>query len=87
MADVNFNALEHELVPEHFLLAEEEVQNVLKEMKITKDQLPKIRKSDACIRTLEKIYGTAINEGKVVKIVRRSTTAESFVIYRLVVRG
>ncbi len=87
MADVNFNALEHELVPEHYLLKDEEVEQVLKEMRVTKDQLPKIRKSDACIRTLEKIYGAPINEGRVVKIVRRSPTAESFVIYRLVVRG
>ncbi len=87
MADVvEFNVLEHELVPEHYLLTEEEAANVLKGMRITRDQLPKIRRSDACIRVLENIYGP-IGEGRVIKVVRKSPTAETFVAYRLVVRG
>lgn len=85
MAESEFNVLEHELVPEHHLCSEEEVGKVLAELKITKDQLPKIRKGDACIRLLEKIHGP-INEGRVIKIVRKSPTAESFVVYRLVVK-
>jgi DNA-directed RNA polymerase subunit H len=83
---IQFNVLEHELVPEHYLLTGEEADKMLKAMKITKDQLPKIRQGDACIRTLEHVYGP-IKEGRIVKIVRRSPTTEIMVAYRLVIRG
>ncbi|MDD1765304.1 MAG: DNA-directed RNA polymerase subunit H [Methanomassiliicoccales archaeon] len=83
---VEYNVLEHELVPEHYLATEEEADKVLKSMKITKDQLPKIRRSDSCVRVLENIYGP-IEEGRIVKVVRRSPTAETFTAYRLVIRG
>lgn len=83
---VEFNVLEHELVPEHYLISEEEGDKVLKTLRITRDQLPKIRRGDACIRVLENIYGP-IEEGRIVKVVRRSPTAETFVAYRLVIRG
>ncbi len=86
MVDANLNVLEHELVPEHYLISDEEAEKMLTGLGITKDQLPKIRRGDACIRLLEKIHGP-INEGSIVRIVRRSATAESFVVYRLVVRG
>lgn len=86
MPDITFNVLEHELVPEHHLLEEAEAQEVLDKLGITKDQLPKIHKSDAGIKVLEKLHGP-IEAGRIVKIVRKSTTAESFVVYRLVIRG
>lgn len=86
MSEVGFNVLEHELVPEHYLLSEEEAEKVLEKLKLKKDQLPKIRRSDACIRVLENIYGP-IEEGRIIKVVRKSPTAERFVAYRLVVRG
>jgi len=85
VAESDFNVLEHDLVPEHHLMSEEEVQKKLSELKITKDQLPKIRKGDACIRLLEKIHGP-IAEGRVIKIVRKSATAETFEVYRLVIK-
>lgn len=66
-------------------MSEEEVKEKLSELRITKDQLPKIRKGDACIRLLEKIHGP-IPEGRVIKIVRKSATAESFEVYRLVIK-
>jgi len=50
---LRFNVLEHQLVPEHRLVAEEEADRVLKALKITRDQLPKIRKSDPVIQVLE----------------------------------
>lgn len=83
---VEYNVLEHELVPEHYLATQEEADKVLKSMKITKDQLPKIRRSDSCVKVLENIYGP-IEEGRIVKVVRRSPTAETFIAYRLVIRG
>lgn len=81
-----FNVLEHELVPEHHLLQEKDVEKVLKALKLTKDQLPKIRISDPCIRALDAISGP-VEEGMVVKIVRRSPTSGVSTSYRLVVRG
>ena len=81
--NISFNVLTHELVPEHYLLSEEEAQQILDKLKITKDQLPKIRKSDAAIKVLEHIYGP-IEAGRVIKVVRKSSTAEEFTAYRLV---
>lgn len=85
-AETDFNVLKHVLVPEHHLLTPEEAEEVLTGLGITRGQLPKIRKSDPGIKTLEKIHGP-IEEGSVVRIVRRSETAQEFVVYRLVTRG
>ena len=84
--NISFNVLKHVLVPEHHLLSEEEADAVLQRKGMTPDQLPKIRKSDPGIKVLESIHGP-IDEGRVVKIVRKSETAEEFVAYRLVIRG
>lgn len=81
-----FNVLEHELIPEHHLLQEKEAERILKELRLTKDQLPKIRLADPCIRALDAIAGP-VEEGMVVKIVRRSPTSGVAVCYRIVVRG
>ncbi len=85
-AETSFNVLKHVLVPEHHLLDPEEADAVLQEMGISKGQLPKIRKSDPGIKILETIHGP-IDEGRVIKIVRKSETAQEFVVYRLVTRG
>ena len=84
--NISFNVLKHDLVPEHHLLSEEEAEKVLSGMGMTCDQLPKIRNSDAGIRVLESIHGP-ISEGRVVRIVRKSETAQEFVAYRLVTKG
>jgi DNA-directed RNA polymerase subunit H len=84
--DVQFNVFNHELVPAHYLLNEDEAKAVLKDLHIEKDQLPKIRKGDPCIRLLEDKYGP-IKEGRMIKIVRKSRTSDIAVAYRLVVRG
>jgi DNA-directed RNA polymerase subunit H len=86
VSEIGFNVLEHKLVPEHHLLTEEEAAQVLNGMGLTRDQLPKIRHSDACVRILEQIEGP-IQEGRVIKVVRQSQTSELFVAYRLVIRG
>ena len=85
--NISFNVLEHEYVPEHTLLSDDEAKAVLDELKITKDQLPKIRKNDAAIRVLERTVGKSIEPGSVIKVVRESETAEEFVAYRVVVTG
>ena len=78
-----FNVFEHRLVPEHHLLSEEDAVEILSELGMTRDQLPKINKSDAGIKVLETVHGP-IEEGSVIKIVRQSETSEEFVAYRLV---
>jgi len=81
-----FNVLEHELVPEHHLLSESEEKKALAELQLTKDQLPKIRISDPCVATLDQAVGP-VEEGRIIKIVRRSPTSGVSVCYRLVIRG
>ena len=76
--------LEHQLVPEHRLLSEEESERVLKALRITKDQLPKIRRSDPVIQVLERIGGP-IDEGRIIKVIRVSGTAGVSEAYRLVI--
>ncbi len=50
-----------------------------------REQLPKIKRSDPAIRLLERSLGETIEEGRVVKVIRRSHTAGVFVAYRVVV--
>ncbi|MDP8011548.1 MAG: DNA-directed RNA polymerase subunit H [Thermoplasmata archaeon] len=78
------NIMEHELVPEHYLLSEEEEKELLDKLQVTKDSLPKIKRSDPAIKVLEKIYGP-IKPGRVIKIVRKSQTSGKFIAYRVVV--
>ena len=82
----SFNVLRHVLVPEHHLLSEEDADAVLARKGMTRDQLPKIRKSDPGIKVLETIHGP-FDVGRVIKVVRKSETAQEFVGYRLVTRG
>ena len=81
---MRFNVLEHKLVPEHRLLTPEEAEAVLTQLKVTRDQLPKIRKTDPVIRVLEKIYGP-IDGGRLVRVLRLNQTAGVSEAYRLVI--
>ena len=72
--------LEHELVPRHEILGEEEIAELLKAYKIKKDQLPKIKSSDPVIKELKEV-----EVGDVVRIRRRSRTAGKSLSYRLVI--
>ena len=84
---VPFNVLMHKMVPVHELLSDEEADKVLKKLRITRDQLPKIKDSDAAIRTLEKAMNRSIPEKSVIRIIRESQTSEVAEVYRLVIRG
>jgi DNA-directed RNA polymerase subunit H len=76
--------MEHQLVPEHRLVPEEEAARVLKALKITKDQLPKIHRSDPVIQVLERIEGP-IEEGRIIRVTRMSSTAGVSEAFRLVI--
>ena len=79
--------MEHALVPEHHLISVKEEEKVLKEHNVEKDQLPKIRKGDPCIKILEEFHDIDIEEGRLIKIVRLNEIAGVSVSYRIVVRG
>ena len=77
MVDVS----QHNLVPEHAVLDEGDVEGVLAEYDIDRTDLPKIDRKDAALRDLE----TDAEVGDVVEIIRDSRTADEATVYRLVV--
>jgi len=79
------NVLEHGLVPEHKLVPKEEEKEILKGLKVKRENLPKIRKTDPALRELEKVHGD-INVGRIIEVKRKSRTADSARAYRLVVK-
>jgi len=67
-------------VPEHVILNEQEVAELLKKYNITIQQLPKIFTTDAPVKAI------GAKEGNVLKITRNSPTAGTTVYYRLVMK-
>ncbi len=82
---MKFNVLEHELVPEHYLVPAEEEEEILRRLNVKKENLPKIRKSDPILRILERKHGH-IPVGSLIRIVRKSPTAGRIEVYRVVIR-
>jgi len=74
MVDVS----QHELVPEHTVLDEPEVEEVLEEYQVKKTNLPKIKRRDPALPK-------EVEPGDVVRIERDSRTTDTAVVYRLVV--
>ncbi|EMA41654.1 DNA-directed RNA polymerase subunit H [Halobiforma nitratireducens] len=74
MVDVS----QHELVPEHTVLEEETLEEVLTEYDIDRTDLPKIKRNDPALPDDAAV-------GNVIKIVRDSRTTDQAVVYRLVV--
>jgi DNA-directed RNA polymerase subunit H len=68
----------HELVPEHNVLDEAAVEDVMEEYNIRKTDLPKIKRTDPALPDEAEI-------GDVIEIVRDSRTTDRAVVYRLVV--
>ena len=71
--------LEHELVPEHIIMKQDEIEELLKKYGITKDKLPKILAKDPVAIAIE------AKKGDVLKILRDSITAGKAKYYRLVI--
>jgi len=74
MVDVS----QHDLVPEHELLDEGALEDVLAEYDIDRTDLPKIKRTDPALPD-------EATPGDVVKITRDSRTTDRAVVYRLVV--
>jgi DNA-directed RNA polymerase subunit H len=74
MVDVS----QHELVPEHTVLDEDTVEEVLTDYDIDRTELPKIKRKDPALPD-------DAETGDVVKIVRDSRTTDEAIVYRLVI--
>jgi DNA-directed RNA polymerase subunit H len=80
MSTKEFSVLKHVMVPEHHIMTQEEVDDLLSTYKITHDQLPKIYHDDPAVKAI----GGAIHD--IVRIVRNSQTAGRAESYRMVVK-
>ena len=76
---MTFKLLDHESVPYHEIIGEDEVAEILSKYVIDKEQLPKIRFDDPIVLEI----GAKI--GDVIKIMRKSQTADESAYYRLVI--
>lgn len=76
---MTFKLLDHESVPHHEIIEEGEVAELLEKYAIDKEQLPKIRFDDPIVLEI----GAKI--GDVIKIARKSQTADEAFYYRLVI--
>jgi len=75
----DFNPLQHIMVPKHEILSDEEIEKLLKEYQITKEQLPKIKVNDPAVVAIK------AKIGDVLIITRKSKTSGTSVFYRLVI--
>lgn len=77
---VEFDLLNHELVPKQEIAKKDEVDELLKKYNITKEQLPKIRLKDPIAKRI------GAKDGDVIKVTRKSPTAGVSIYYRIVAR-
>lgn len=76
-----FEILNHELVPNHELISDDEKKQIFKKYNITPDQLPKVLDIDPVCLSI------GAKPGQIIKITRKSTTAKDAIIYRFVVES
>ncbi len=69
---------DHTLVPEHSLMDEAELDEVLAEYDIKRTDLPKIKRTDPALPDEAEV-------GDVVEVVRDSRTTDRAIVYRLVI--
>jgi len=74
------NVLEHAMVPDHNIMSEEEVSELLSRYSITTEQLPKVFHDDPAVKSI------GANVDDVIRIVRASHTAGRAEAYRLVIK-
>ena len=78
---VQFNIMDHELVPLHVIISDKEKEEIIKKYNIELNQLPKILDTDpVCI-------SIGAKPGQILKIIRNSHTAEEAIAYRFVIES
>jgi DNA-directed RNA polymerase subunit H len=75
----SFDITDHDLVPPHEKVPEDDVEAVLEEHNVSKDELPQIQSDDVIVEEHD------WEKGDVIKITRESPTAGQTTYYRLVV--
>jgi DNA-directed RNA polymerase subunit H len=76
-----FDIMNHDLVPLHIIVSDDEKKELFNKYNITPDQLPKILDSDPVSISI------GAKPGQIVKIVRKSHTAKEAVAYRFVIES
>ncbi|NLB00442.1 MAG: DNA-directed RNA polymerase subunit H [Methanomicrobiales archaeon] len=76
----SLDVLKHEMVPNHQIMDDEEVTDLLATYHLSLDQLPKIYHDDSAVKAI----GGEV--GDVIRITRESRTAGRAEAYRLVVK-
>lgn len=75
---LTFSVIEHEFIPEHYILSDEEKTTFIENLNITSlDKLPKIKKTDP----VAKYHGMKLND--ICRISRKSETSGIYYYYRL----
>lgn len=74
-----FNPLHHKTVPKHIALSEVEIEAVLRQYRVSRDQLPRISSSDPIVR----YFGET--RGAVFRIIRESNDSGPYDMYRQVI--
>ncbi|MCS7134102.1 MAG: DNA-directed RNA polymerase subunit H [Candidatus Caldarchaeum sp.] len=78
MPKTDFDIAEHVLVPKHEVLSEEEAEELLKRLGVSRDKIPYILPNDPMVKRL------GAKAGDIIKITRKSLTAGEAVYYRVV---
>ena len=76
-----FDIMNHDLVPLHIIVSDDEKNELFSKYNITPDQLPKILDSDPVSISI------GAKPGQIVKIIRKSHTAKEAVAYRFVIES
>jgi DNA-directed RNA polymerase subunit H len=74
-----FDIFEHQLVPKHEILTQEEKEKILTQYKVQPYQLPQIKASDPAVKAI------GAKPGDILRIIRKSPTAGEHIAYRYVV--
>ena len=78
---MELNIMEHQLVPYHIIISDKEKKELLEKLNITPDQLPKIINNDPVAINI------GAEPGQIIKIIRKSHTANQAEAYRLVIES
>jgi DNA-directed RNA polymerase subunit H len=76
-----FDIMNHDLVPLHVIVSDDEKKELFDKYNITPDQLPKILDTDSVSISI------GAKPGQIVKIIRKSHTAKEAVAYRFVIES